>query len=81
MIMTETTEKMTWNEIMEKYPDQWVGLTDVEWSNASTVKAAVVKYSDKTKAQLAKMQIKGEIQTSEYTTPNNVFSVGGLTLL
>lgn len=24
-------ERMTWEEIQEKYPDQWVGLVDVEW--------------------------------------------------
>ena len=23
-------ERMTWEEIQEKYPDQWVGLIDVE---------------------------------------------------
>ena len=79
--MTETTEKMTWEEIMEKYPDQWVGLTDVEWSNASTVKAAVVKYAGKSKDEMLELQLEGDIQKSEYTTPNNVFSVGGLTLL
>lgn len=79
--MSETVERMTWDEIMKKYPDQWVGLTDVEWDNASTVKAAVVKYSDKSKDELFGMQLDGEIQTSEYTTPNNIFSVGGLTLL
>ena len=73
--------RMTWKEIMEKYPDQWVGLVDVEWDNASTVKTAVVKYSDKGKNDLLRMQIKGDIQTSRYTALNNVFSVGGLTLI
>ncbi len=24
-------ERLTWKEIQEKYPDQWVGLTDVEY--------------------------------------------------
>ena len=74
-------ERLQWNEIQEKYPDQWVGLTDVEWSNASTVKAAVVKYTDKSKDELLELQLDGDIQKSRYTTPNNIFSVGGLTLL
>lgn len=74
-------KRMSWNEIMEKFPDQWVGLIDVEWDNASTVKSAIVKYSDKSKDELAWMQLEGDIQVSEYTTPNNIFSVGGLTLL
>ena len=25
------TERMTWKEIQEKYPDQWVGLIDVKY--------------------------------------------------
>ena len=38
-------ERMTWEEIQEKYPDQWVGLVDVEWypDNKATVKSAVVE--------------------------------------
>lgn len=79
--MLETTGRMTWTEIMEKYPNQWVGLTDVEWGNASTVKTAVVKYAGKSKDEMLELQLDGDIQKSRYTTPNNVFSVGGLTLL
>ena len=44
-------ERMTWEEIQEKYPDQWVGLIDVEYepNNDATIKTAVVKYADKSK--------------------------------
>ena len=79
--MEKLNNRMTWNEIADKYPDQWVGLTDVEWDNASTVKSAIVKYFDKSKNELLGMQLDGKIQFSCYTTPNDILSVGGLTLL
>lgn len=73
------SERLTWKEIEEKYPDQWVGLVDVEFEpdNRSTIKSAVVKYTDKTKTELTRMQIetKGEI-IGIYTTPDNIFQLG-----
>ena len=74
-------ERLTWHEIQEKYPDQWVGLTDVvnEEDNYSTIKSAVVKYTGKSKSELTHMQIltKGEVIAS-YTNPNGVFQLGVL---
>lgn len=26
-------ERMTWTEIKEKYPEQWIGLVDIDWEN------------------------------------------------
>ena len=72
-------ERMTWEEIQEKYPDQWVGLIDVEYepNNDATIKNAVVKYADKSKYELTMMQIQtnGEI-LGRYTTPDNIFQLG-----
>ena len=74
-------ERLTWHEIQEKYPDQWVGLTEVinEEDNYSTIKSAVVKYTGKSKSELTHMQIltKGEVIAS-YTNPNGVFQLGVL---
>ena len=61
-------ERMTWDEIVRKYPDQWVGLTDVERDGAS-VKTAVVKYADKTSDELYDMQLSGQGVYTIYTTP------------
>lgn len=46
--------RMTWEEIKERYPDQWVGLVDVKYEedNDATIESAVVKYSDKTGDEL-----------------------------
>ena len=72
-------DRMTWEEIKLKYPDQWVGLIDVEYEpdNDATIKSAVVKYTDKSKSELTSMQIqtKGEL-VGVYTTPDNIFQLG-----
>lgn len=72
-------DRMTWEEIQKKYPDQWVGLVDVEYEpdNDATIKSAVVKFTDKPKSELTKMQIrtKGEL-IGVYTTPDNIFQLG-----
>lgn len=67
--------RLTWEEIQKKYPDQWVGLTDIDWIDDSNINSAIVKYADKTKDELLIMQVKGEI-FSCYTTPDNVFQLG-----
>jgi hypothetical protein len=61
-------KRMTWKEIQETYPDQWVGLTDVE-RNGGSVHSAVVKYTDKTADELYDMQISGQGIITKYTTP------------
>ena len=68
-------ERLTWDEIQEKYPDQWVGLVDIKWKYDSNIESAIVKYVDKSKDELLMMQIKDEI-FSCYTTPDNVFQLG-----
>ena len=69
-------ERMTWKEIVSKYPDQWVGLIDVDWKNESNVRSAVVKYIDKTSDELAIMQLDDDSLYSAYTTPDNLGQLG-----
>ena len=72
---------MTWSEIVDKYPNQWVGLIDVEKEpdNYSTIKSAVVKYTGKTKNELTMEQIKTNgSMLARYTTPDNIFQLGVL---
>ena len=38
------TERMTWDEISKQYPDQWVGLVDIDWEDEANIKSAVVRY-------------------------------------
>lgn len=70
-------ERLTWEQIQEKYPDQWVGLVDVEYmdNDGVSVESAVVKYSDKTKSELTRMVLDGEI-ISRHTNPDGCLQLG-----
>ena len=69
-------ERLTWEEIAEKYPDQWVGLVDVDWEDEANVRSAIVRYTDKSCGELARMQIKDRSLYSTYTTPDNLAPLG-----
>ena len=69
-------KRMTWDEIVHKYPDQWVGLTDVEWEDQSNVRSAIVKYTNTPENELLMMQVKGEGVYTKYTTPDNLGQLG-----
>ena len=70
-------ERLSWDEIAEKYPDQWVGLEAVEFEpdNDATVKSAIVKYTGLSKDELLHKMMQGEI-LSLYTTPDSLFQLG-----
>ena len=55
----DNKERLTWQQIVEKYPHQWVGLTDVEWdsTNSEVIKTAIIKYADLSKDELRWNQI------------------------
>lgn len=68
--------RMSWDEIVSKYPDQWVGLTDVESEDGANIESAVVKYSDKSADELLMLQLEDDSLRSVYTTPNNCGTLG-----
>ena len=68
-----TAERLSWEEIKTRYPDQWVGLTDVLRSDKSAdIVSAILLYTDKSQAELTRMQIRDDNLVSRYTTPNNL---------
>lgn len=69
-------ERLTMDEIIARYPDQWVGLVDVEWEDEANVKTAIVKYTDKSSSELTRMQMKDRNLYSTYTTPDNLAPMG-----
>lgn len=75
-------ERLTWEQIQERYPDKWVGLVDVKYVNDDgvSVESAIVKYTDKSKDELIMMAIKGGVYAI-YTTPDNVFHSGLIELV
>lgn len=74
-------ERLAWKQIQEKYPNQWVGLVDIEYEpdNDATIKYATVKYINIGKDELTEMQIDTEGKVlARYTTPDNVFQLGSV---
>ena len=69
-------ERLTWDEIVERYPDQWVGLVDVDWEDEANVRSAIVRYTDKSSSELTRMQITDRNLYSTYTTPDNLSPLG-----
>ena len=54
-------KRLTWDEIKTQYPEQWVGLSDVEWNgSAPNVRSAIVKYAGKSSYEIWKRQFAGE---------------------
>ncbi len=70
-------ERLTWEQIQEQYPDQWVGLSEVQYmdNDGVSVESAVVKYADKTKSELTRLVLKGEI-ISRHTNPDGHLQFG-----
>ena len=69
-------QRLTWDEIAKKYPDQWIGLTDIEWEDGANIKSAVVSYTDMSSADLLRMQIRDRNIHATYTTPDNLTPMG-----
>ncbi len=72
-----TSTRMTWDEIKKAYPDTWVGMVNVQYvdDDGVNIASAEVKYTDKTKAELTRRMLDGEI-VSRYTTPDSKFQLG-----
>ena len=70
-------KRLTWEQIQEQYPDQWVGLSDVQYmdNDGISVESAIVKYADKTKSELTRLVLKGEI-ISRHTNPDGHLQLG-----
>ena len=70
-------ERLTWKEIVRRYPHQNVGLMEIEYGcNEATVASAVVKCTDKDTDpdEMVMMALRGEI-LMEYTTYDEDFPI------
>ena len=72
----DTTKRLSWDEIVETYPDKWVGLIDVDWKNEANVRSAIVLYIDDISDELLQMQFDHKIEYSRYTTPDHLGQLG-----
>lgn len=71
-------ERLTWKQMQEKYPDQWLGLTDVKYldDDGVTIESGVVRYTDKTHSELLEMRLDGEEIVHHHTNPDGHFLLG-----
>ena len=68
-------ERLTREQMAEKYPDQWLGIKNVKYKNDDgiTLESADVVDIGKTKEELLAMQIAGTDDIiAWYTTENNL---------
>jgi hypothetical protein len=58
-------KKLTWSEIKEFYPDQWVELTDCEWDDfESDPRSGVVRHSAKDRKEIHAIFMSDPIENS-----------------
>ena len=72
---------MTWPEIIQNYPSQWVGLVDVcrKENNTATIKSARVKYTGIDKLDLISLSLESdENVTVKFTEPDKILQLGAL---
>ncbi|MBR2214584.1 MAG: hypothetical protein IJ849_02360 [Selenomonadaceae bacterium] len=68
------SERLTWDEIVKKYPDKWVGLSKVDWRDGVNVRSAVVLGANAdTGYEFLKRQVAGDDVYTTYTTPYNLY--------
>ena len=56
-MLTNDMSRLSEKEIWEKYPDQWLGLTEVKWNKDRNcdIDSAVVSYSNMTKSKVLRL--------------------------
>lgn len=65
-------ERLTWKQIQEKYPDQYVGLINVEYGSDGKIKSAEVKYTDDIGKELNILTIGNDNLISIHTSSNKL---------
>lgn len=70
-------ERLTWEEIQAKYPNQWVGLAEVIYRNNDgiSVESAIVRYHDIPDDIIMDKMVNGEIDAI-FTSPDTNICVG-----
>ena len=69
--------RMSREQINTSYPNQWVGIRDVQYENGTRhIMSADVVYTDRTASEIAEMTIRGEDIQPLFTTPDSCFPLG-----
>ena len=72
------TERLTREQMAEKYPNQWLGINNIEYNDSSKkeIKSVNVVYTDKTASELGLMALHGDNIQPYFTTPDDTFQLG-----
>lgn len=72
--MQKPTERLTRKEMAEKYPNTWLGITNVKYvdDDGVTLESADIIYTDKSRRELMSMQIKGTGIRAWFTNENGM---------
>ena len=62
----------------KKYPNMWIGITDIQYNKDNVIESANVLYTDKTASELAILALRGDSVQPLYTTPDNCFHIGAV---
>lgn len=67
----DLSERLTWQQIQEKYPSQWVGLNDVKYidNDGISIESAIVAYKNRSREDLEMLQALG-FTITWYTNPD-----------
>lgn len=70
--------EMTLLEMQTRYPNKWLGLTNVKKDESRHLVSAEVVFTDKTASELGMMSLQGQDIVPFFTTPDKTFHVGAL---
>lgn len=73
--MIRVYDRLTLDEIIEKYPYRWLGVVKVSWQDGKIL-SAVVKYKDKTPDELQRLVNQGEIEVALMAMQDGICSIG-----
>lgn len=62
-------ERLTRKQMADRYPNQWLGIRNVEYKGRE-IESAEVIYINRTASELGLMSLKGEDVQSVFTTPD-----------
>lgn len=75
-------ERLTREQMAEKYPNTYLGITNIKYENDDgvTLESADVVYTDKTSKELLMMQITGKEGIVRWYTNDNTYPLSFVTL-
>lgn len=71
-------ERLTREQMAQKYPDMWLGLSNIKYANDDgvTLESADVVYTDKTEDELFEIQLDGAEEIISWYTDDNALPLG-----